>query len=141
MIRRPPRSTRTDTLFPYTTLFRSFSDSASSRSCSASLSCCLISAMRLSSIAPSAAGPFFQTSTARKMVIANATHQLGDDPRPAPPCAPPATSDRIRSTMKHHPHPRLGVRGFALHARPLGHHVPPCLCPPPTGREAVRGRG
>src|SRR3546814_17231941 len=26
MIRRPPRSTRTDTLFPYTTLFRSFID-------------------------------------------------------------------------------------------------------------------
>src|SRR3546814_8324526 len=26
MIRRPPRSTRTDTLFPYTTLFRSFKD-------------------------------------------------------------------------------------------------------------------
>src|SRR3546814_10986237 len=25
MIRRPPRTTRTDTLFPYTTLFRSFS--------------------------------------------------------------------------------------------------------------------
>src|SRR3546814_13211142 len=28
MIRRPPRSTRTDTLFPYTTLFRSFSSAA-----------------------------------------------------------------------------------------------------------------
>src|SRR3546814_19613291 len=27
MIRRPPRSTRTDTLFPYTTLFRSHADS------------------------------------------------------------------------------------------------------------------
>src|SRR3546814_18965326 len=26
MIRRPPRSTRTDTLFPYTTLFRSYMD-------------------------------------------------------------------------------------------------------------------
>src|SRR3546814_18531770 len=26
MIRRPPRSTRTDTLFPYTTLFRSCKD-------------------------------------------------------------------------------------------------------------------
>src|SRR3546814_6312929 len=26
MIRRPPRSTRTDTLFPYTTLFRSCQD-------------------------------------------------------------------------------------------------------------------
>src|SRR3546814_16736839 len=25
MLRRPPRSTRTDTLFPYTTLFRSYS--------------------------------------------------------------------------------------------------------------------
>src|SRR3546814_20735036 len=28
MIRRPPRSTRTDTLFPYTTLFRSVIDQA-----------------------------------------------------------------------------------------------------------------
>src|SRR3546814_3001145 len=28
MIRRPPRSTRTDTLFPYTTLFRSEPDTA-----------------------------------------------------------------------------------------------------------------
>src|SRR3546814_18164131 len=28
MIRRPPRSTRTDTLFPYTTLFRSLSQQA-----------------------------------------------------------------------------------------------------------------
>src|SRR3546814_11433785 len=30
MIRRPPRSTRTDTLFPYTTLFRSVSHSTGS---------------------------------------------------------------------------------------------------------------
>src|SRR3546814_5418097 len=28
MIRRPPRSTRTDTLFPYTTLFRSIAGAA-----------------------------------------------------------------------------------------------------------------
>src|SRR3546814_15906627 len=28
MIRRPPRSTRTDTLFPYTTLFRSIADTS-----------------------------------------------------------------------------------------------------------------
>src|SRR3546814_8061337 len=32
MIRRPPRSTRTDTLFPYTTLFRSAGRSDPSRS-------------------------------------------------------------------------------------------------------------
>src|SRR3546814_12699500 len=31
MIRRPPRSTRTDTLFPYTTLFRSHDISVSGR--------------------------------------------------------------------------------------------------------------
>src|SRR3546814_14393996 len=31
MIRRPPRSTRTDTLFPYTTLFRSARDDVSPR--------------------------------------------------------------------------------------------------------------
>src|SRR3546814_12861587 len=31
MIRRPPRSTRTDTLFPYTTLFRSAAREAATR--------------------------------------------------------------------------------------------------------------
>src|SRR3546814_14100124 len=31
MIRRPPRSTRTDTLFPYTTLFRSMASQNTSR--------------------------------------------------------------------------------------------------------------
>src|SRR3546814_16272514 len=33
MIRRPPRSTRTDTLFPYTTLFRSNRDVGQLREC------------------------------------------------------------------------------------------------------------
>src|SRR3546814_4933780 len=32
MIRRPPRSTRTDTLFPYTTLFRSYRQDVQERS-------------------------------------------------------------------------------------------------------------
>src|SRR3546814_8329736 len=34
MIRRPPRSTRTDTLFPYTTLFRSWKNRPERRSAS-----------------------------------------------------------------------------------------------------------
>src|SRR3546814_10868363 len=38
MIRRPPRSTRTDTLFPYTTLFRSTAD-ASGRDVAGRVSC------------------------------------------------------------------------------------------------------
>src|SRR3546814_11966737 len=33
MIRRPPRSTRTDTLFPYTTLFRSYYANAHKEMC------------------------------------------------------------------------------------------------------------
>src|SRR3546814_11574477 len=33
MIRRPPRSTRTDTLFPYTTLFLSVCDNAAGETC------------------------------------------------------------------------------------------------------------
>src|SRR3546814_2711124 len=33
MIRRPPRSTRTDTLFPYTTSFRSNGERARDRAC------------------------------------------------------------------------------------------------------------
>src|SRR3546814_7094329 len=33
MIRRPPRSTRTDTLFPYTTLFRSRSTARKAAGC------------------------------------------------------------------------------------------------------------
>src|SRR3546814_11206780 len=37
MIRRPPRSTRTDTLFPYTTLFRSCGQSPNWRCCRRSL--------------------------------------------------------------------------------------------------------
>src|SRR3546814_5726458 len=39
MIRRPPRSTRTDTLFPYTTLFRSTGPGASLRVRAASHGC------------------------------------------------------------------------------------------------------
>src|SRR3546814_1170864 len=39
MIRRPPRSTRTDTLFPYTTLFRSCRRSCATACSPASRSC------------------------------------------------------------------------------------------------------
>src|SRR3546814_8740329 len=58
MIRRPPRSTRTDTLFPYTTLFRSCSDSRCrrARGCLPGpwSSCCAGSRSRSRERAPSA---------------------------------------------------------------------------------------
>src|SRR3546814_2111367 len=50
MIRRPPRSTRTDTLFPHTTLFRSTSWSTRSTGCSTPRS-----AMTDTALPPSAA--------------------------------------------------------------------------------------
>src|SRR3546814_14024864 len=52
MIRRPPRSTRTDTLFPYTTLFRSLSTRASFAAVEAPLTF----------ITPSDTKPSFQSS-------------------------------------------------------------------------------
>src|SRR3546814_16208612 len=40
MIRRPPRSTRTDTLFPYTTLFRSVPSARWPLPASSAIPCC-----------------------------------------------------------------------------------------------------
>src|SRR3546814_716609 len=48
MIRRPPRSTRTDTLFPYTTLFRSPRSSIQAATRARTISATTSSAMRLS---------------------------------------------------------------------------------------------
>src|SRR3546814_8118191 len=53
MIRRPPRSTRTDTLFPYTTLFRSFIRHLPARACAARSSAPLAAAGRTAETARS----------------------------------------------------------------------------------------
>src|SRR3546814_4193563 len=58
MIRRPPRSTRTDTLFPYTTLFRSAASSSGSlRSMMADTTRSPVALTRASSVAPDPVGP------------------------------------------------------------------------------------
>src|SRR3546814_7789185 len=59
MILRPPRSTRTDTLFPYTTLFRSPS---SSRACSAAKCACARLGSR-HSVSPSCSGQWRDASS------------------------------------------------------------------------------
>src|SRR3546814_13826681 len=41
MLRRPPRATRTDTLFPYTTLFRSEGYAVQATGTAATLCCCI----------------------------------------------------------------------------------------------------
>src|SRR3546814_10216672 len=53
MIRRPPRSTRTDTLFPYTTLFRSNSCPRLSPSACSASSCRAISPRNRPAASPS----------------------------------------------------------------------------------------
>src|SRR3546814_20008503 len=54
MIRRPPRSTRTDTLFPYTTLFRSPKGKPSD----VALTVVVSPGRRLATSTPNAGGPF-----------------------------------------------------------------------------------
>src|SRR3546814_12971286 len=46
MLRRPPRSTRTDTLFPYTTLFRSLGRGSSGRASTVSKAASISSPIR-----------------------------------------------------------------------------------------------
>src|SRR3546814_3130141 len=50
MIRRPPRSTRTDTLFPYTTLFRSVRPARGNPHCSYTAALATLSTPRISRI-------------------------------------------------------------------------------------------
>src|SRR3546814_14363673 len=57
MIRRPPRSTRTDTLFPYTTLFRSY--------CSSEKEC----RDSFMSDMPTASLEVYQSNTSRSFII------------------------------------------------------------------------
>src|SRR3546814_9058108 len=58
MIRRPPRSTRTDTLFPCTTLFRSAAAGAAKDSVGATMQIA-------SSLPPQAAGPLLEAARQR----------------------------------------------------------------------------
>src|SRR3546814_5415541 len=52
MIRRPPRSTRTDTLFPYTPLFRSIFTPWLARACTATIVALLGTAALFAGLAP-----------------------------------------------------------------------------------------
>src|SRR3546814_5326784 len=52
MIRRPPRSTRTDTLFPYTPLFRSIFTPGLARACTATIVALLGTAALFAGLAP-----------------------------------------------------------------------------------------
>src|SRR3546814_14002948 len=78
MIRRPPRSTRTDTLFPYTTLFRSDA---------------VLATVRASHPRP---GWAFERFT-RNGPLAILPHPHGSDLYAVVWCCPPAEAARIQS--------------------------------------------
>src|SRR3546814_3174056 len=79
MIRLPPRSTRTDTLFPYTTLFRSAPDVRPPRPLN----------WRDWGHSPDRARPIRSTGRARDAA-----------PRPARPAAPPVRSEEHTSELQ-----------------------------------------
>src|SRR3546814_12439805 len=105
MIRRPPRSTRTDTLFPYTTLFRSWARAATSAWSPARSTASTRTPpgrrrrptggepARTTTPTPDGCrlrpwrAPLLPTST-RPSRPATAVHRPGGDP-PAPWCSPP----------------------------------------------------
>src|SRR3546814_14965415 len=88
MIRRPPGSTRTDTLLPYTTLFRSVSSSASSRGVpltSASLAAAVARAARRRSVMPKqhgASGPIVPMGEALGLILGDQGLHHFSQPRP-----------------------------------------------------------
>src|SRR3546814_18379756 len=112
MIRRPPRSTRTDTLFPYTTLFRSWLQTLDC--CAAVLpwgesswtvmdglaggyvTVCVRTGMEPSKLGRTRGTLMLQCSTPRRKI-----------PRPPPPPPPAAAPDAAPPPLRHRtPAPR-----------------------------------
>src|SRR3546814_16056635 len=124
MIRRPPRSTRTDTLFPYTTLFRS---QRPLRVCRGALPptapACSAHALRQR---PREPGPSSHrrpaTPTHMSAQIDKAKAGIIEEPRPhAPDTGSPDVQDAPPPKRHNHPNPHL----HHPHNTPQKHNPPP----------------
>src|SRR3546814_17926827 len=80
MIRRPPRSTRTDTLFPYTTLFRSRFDENRTDQGSRGMSARIIDGKLLSDTIKAEVGERVKALKTRGIVPGLAGVLVGEDP-------------------------------------------------------------
>src|SRR3546814_2579662 len=106
MIRRPPRSTRTDTLFPYTTLFRSHSlPPASAPFQRLPLSCCPSSIIHRQRSFAGAAAPLFRqcrgversvNNSPEAALLQDCAHAARRLPRLRPDWPPPWCNKRCR---------------------------------------------
>src|SRR3546814_568939 len=133
MIRRPPRSTRTDTLFPYTTLFRSFiqattevdSSTASARYSSGRRHACqagLHQATAAQATTPSQASPL-------RRLPPSCISVLVMKPPFSAHCPP---SHRNRWPARRLSPPPLHLPHLAAtHTAPTHPHLPPHPTPPP----------
>src|SRR3546814_19987601 len=102
MTRRPPRSTRTDTLFPYTTLFRS---EASAKAWGhAAVICRLTEASRLSPLSGPAASPIIRANSSLENHLTWRAFSHGPIwRRPGPaPGGRPALPDRRGPVQRRH---------------------------------------
>src|SRR3546814_15666565 len=125
MIRRPPRSTRTDTLFPYTTLFRS------SRPCRAQSPA---PATARFSGARSQADPHANVQPYRTFAGIERVRQIKADHADRRAIAQAGTDTEMQA--------RRGIRGHAAAIDEFGN--PPAAPPPgfrPTGSAPWRERG
>src|SRR3546814_20923047 len=120
MIRRPPRSTRTDTLFPYTTLFRSARDAPAGRGAVGDARA--VPCVRLGH---RARGWRVGGALHRSTLVRGAAYAVGI-PLGQPPCAGRGRPGRAL----HRGHGRV------LPARSRGRHVPP-YAPSPVGGRAT----
>src|SRR3546814_18954979 len=123
MIRRPPRSTRTDTLFPYPTLFRSPSDKrrlALQHHAFSSLECSC--PLKPSSCA--SASRFAPGGTSRhrwlSLALTSVTASFGQTPRQPTSTIPPKALPPFLT-------PRCLRRALASGLPPCGPQPPPCL--------------
>src|SRR3546814_3212855 len=100
MIRRPPRSTRTDTLFPYTTLFRSCDDPAPRARLAALIGYAQDRLARHGAIASgSQILPLILGDDATTMRVAGALQANGLDVRGIRPPTVPAGTARLRISI------------------------------------------
>src|SRR3546814_560639 len=115
MIRRPPRSTRTDTLFPYTTLFRSLAAGLHR------IGAHPLDATGTESLAPLLT-QLFPESTPNPPQTPHPPHEPETPPKPA---LPPPAGERARNADEG----PLAL-GHYLYSPP--HHPPPTNPPPTT---------
>src|SRR3546814_414618 len=156
MIRRPPRSTRTDTLFPYTTLFRSLGAACRGRRAGAHLG---VGGLRPAAVAVPAAVRLSRHSAVAAALLPRAPgaprgrralgHRRGGaGDGAAVPQQQPAPRAPRQAGPAVVPHPRLlqaAPRPLPrLQRRLLLQGLPrslPALPPHPQGRAAASGRG